>query len=407
MRPWRNGVRPDSVESRDWRRNLVAVTGASFIGFTSFTLVMPFLPLYFRELGLTDVGAIGWWSGLSLGATPAVTAVLAPAWGRLADRYGRKVMVVRSLASFVVIMSAMAYVTAPWHVLALRLVQGLFAGYGPLAIAMAADCAPPGRLASSIGAVQTAQRLGPAVGPVLGGFLAALLGLRHAFLVSAALYAASLVLMVVLYREGVRPGQAVVGREGAGSTPAVLALPGMRLLIVTVFGLQLVDRSFGPVLPLYLAELPATEGRVALLSGTLFSLTAGLGAAGNALCARLLARWPPALVVSVATLAAAAGALAFAVSPPVPVLMAAAGVFGLAIGVATTAAYTRAGETFPADIRGSGFGVLSSAWLVALAVSPVLAGAAAGWSLPGVFVADAVILIAIAWVFRRRPASSP
>ena len=77
-----------------WRRNQIAITVASFIGFTSFTLVMPFLPLYFEELGLHDTSAIAIWSGLSLGVTPAITAAMAPIWARVADRYGRKLMVV-------------------------------------------------------------------------------------------------------------------------------------------------------------------------------------------------------------------------------------------------------------------------------------------------------------------------
>ena len=92
-----------------------------------FTLVMPFLPLYFHQLGVNDVGRVAMWSGLSLGVTPALTALLAPLWGRLADRYGRKIMVERSLVSFVVLFAAMYFVTRAWQVLAIRAVQGLFA----------------------------------------------------------------------------------------------------------------------------------------------------------------------------------------------------------------------------------------------------------------------------------------
>ena len=108
---------------------------------------MPFLPLYLHQLGVTDVGEIAMWSGISLGVTPALTALLAPLWGRLADRFGRKLMVERSLVSFVIVMAAMAFVTQPWHVFALRAIQGLFAGYGALTLAMAAESAPPGRMA--------------------------------------------------------------------------------------------------------------------------------------------------------------------------------------------------------------------------------------------------------------------
>ena len=81
-----------SPSALNWRKNLFAVTAASFIGFTGFTLVMPFLPLYLQQLGVSDVGEIVLWSGLSLGVTPAVTALMAPLWGRLADRVGRKIM---------------------------------------------------------------------------------------------------------------------------------------------------------------------------------------------------------------------------------------------------------------------------------------------------------------------------
>src|SRR5687768_3921430 len=132
---------------------------------------MPFLPLYFRQLGVTDVGDIALWTGVTLGATPAITALCAPFWGRVGDRFGNKLLVQRSLLSFVIVMIAMAYVTRAWHLFALRIVQGFFAGYGPLTLAMAALSAPPDKMALAIGTVQTAQRMGPAIGPVVGGIL--------------------------------------------------------------------------------------------------------------------------------------------------------------------------------------------------------------------------------------------
>ena len=76
-----------------WKRNQAAVTVATFIGFTGFTLVMPFLPLYLQQLGEHDIAAISVWSGLSLGVTPLVTAAMTPVWARLAERTGKKLMV--------------------------------------------------------------------------------------------------------------------------------------------------------------------------------------------------------------------------------------------------------------------------------------------------------------------------
>jgi hypothetical protein len=145
-----------------WRRNLFAVTATSFMGYTGFTVSMPFLPTFIQQLGVADVGQVALWTGFSLGITPGLTALLSPVWGRLADRFGRKIMVERSLVSFMVLMGAMAFVTRAWHVLALRAAQGLFAGYGSISIAMA-ESAPRERMPQAIGLVQTARsgRVGP------------------------------------------------------------------------------------------------------------------------------------------------------------------------------------------------------------------------------------------------------
>lgn len=388
--------------SPHWRRNLVAVTSASFIGFAGFTLVMPFLPLYFAELGVTDVGEIAVWSGLTLGVTPAMTAVLGPLWGRLADRFGRKLMVQRSIASFVVIMAAMAWATEPWHVLGLRVVQGFFAGYGAMALAMAAESAPTARMASAIGAVQTAQRLGPALGPVIGGAIAQFVPLRQAFLVASAFYAVGFVLVLVLYRERPRAERRAAARAAPMPVRAIAALPDMWRLMTVIFTVQLVERSFGPILPLYLARVPGVGDNVALASGVLFSLTAGSGAAGNVLAARWLERVSARRVIGSACGVAAASAVAFVFAPPLWVLVVASVAFGIGIGATMTAAYTRAGGLIPGEVRASGFAVVTSASLVGGAISPMIAGAIAAWSLPAVFAVDVLLMLALArWVVPR------
>src|SRR3954463_7689922 len=276
--------RPDA-----WQRNVFAVTAASFMGYTGFTLVMPFLPLFIGQLGVTDVGAVAMWTGLSLGITPGLTALLAPAWGRLGDRFGRKIMVERSLVSFVVLFAAMAFVRRPWQVLAVRATQGLFAGYGSLSVAMAAESAPRDRMPAAIGTVQTAQRIGPAVGPVLGGVLAGLFTLRKAFLATAAFYAVALIIVHLLYDDRAihaEPGDAA--ETGRVTFRNVLAFRNFILLMGVIFGLQFVDRSFGPVLPLYVEQSGVTHGNVALVSGALFSIMAFPGALGHHFCGKLL-----------------------------------------------------------------------------------------------------------------------
>ena len=389
-----------------WRKNLFAVTAATFIGFTGFTLVMPFLPLYFQQLGVTDIGEIALWSGLSLGVTPAVTALMAPFWGRLADRVGRKIMIERSLASFVVVMAAMGYVTEAWHVFALRALQGLFAGYGALALTMAADAAPRDRMAFAIGTVQTAQRIGPALGPVIGGTVAQLVGLRRAFLVTSGFYLVALVLVFTMYHERRARVPADAKGEGRITFGNVLALENFVLLIAVVFGLQFVDRSFGPVLPLYVAELGASMDAIPILSGILFSISAGAGAIGNHLARGLLTRATSRAVIAGSAAVASLGTLTYVFAGGTGVLMIGTSVFGLGIGAASTAAYTAAGAVIPPEARGAGFGLLSTGSLIGLATSPIICGLLGTLSLRAVFVLDTCALLFVAALVRRLMAIS-
>jgi predicted MFS family arabinose efflux permease len=391
-----------------WRRNQFAVTVASFMGFTGFTLVMPFLPLYIHQLGVEDVGEIALWAGLSLGVTPAVTAALSPFWGRLADRYGRKLMVERSLVSFVIVMSAMAYVTRAWHIFALRAVQGVFAGYGGLTLAMAAESAPRDRMATAIGLVQTAQRLGPALGPVIGGGVAEMVCIRRAFFITAAFYAAALLVVLLLYEDPVREAPR---REAAGSRGDVRGLLTSReflLMMASIFVLTFVDRSFAPILPLYLAREGRGVEQVVLLSGVLFSVAAAGAVAGNQACEWLLRKASAASVIAGGACASAAGLLWFLASSSDAWMGAALLVFGAGAGAAITAAYTAGGRVVPAASHATGFGFLTGASLAGLALSPVLAGILSTGNLLAVFAVDLALLAGIAGVtLRRRSTPAP
>ncbi|MGH9371722.1 MAG: MFS transporter [Vicinamibacterales bacterium] len=390
-----------------WKRNVFAVATASFVGFTGFTLVMPFLPLYFQQLGVTDVGEVALWSGLSLGVTPAMTALLAPFWGRLSDRFGRKIMVERSLVSFIFVMGGMAYVSSAWQVFALRAVQGLFAGYGALALTMAAESAPRERTAYAIGVVQTAQRLGPAIGPIIGGLVAQLVGLRRAFLVTACFYVAAIVLVFFTYDERLVHHANPHLRKTRVTFRSVLAFENFILLMAVVFGLQFVDRSFGPVLPLYLAQLGAPMDRVPLIAGILFSIAAATGALGNQLCGWLLRRTSPRAVIAGSAAVGAAGALVYAVAPQQGWLFLATPLFGVAMGTATTSTYTAASAVMPSMARGAGFGLLTTASLIGVALSPIMSGILGATSIRAVFLLDLFALIALAVMVSRLMVVAP
>ena len=394
-----------SAVTASWHRNQAALMVASFVGFTGFTLVMPFLALHFQALGETDVGTVAAWTGVTLGVTPLVAALCAPLWGRVGDRFGNKILIQRSLASFVLVMGLMAVATQSWQLFALRALQGLVAGYGALAIAMAARSAPREKMATAIGWVQTAQRVAPAFGPVVGGLLSPVVGLRNTFLVAALVYALALVLFSYLYREPPTPAVAHKGTAPVAFSN-ILSFENFLLLMIVIFGLQMVDRSLAPVMLLHLESLGYDTTAATRLVGVLFSLLALSGAAGNQLAAAALARASARVVITAAALVAAAALAWFAFTADQWALIATISVVGACLGVATTAAFTAAGTVIPIEAHGASFGFLTGASLIGSAAGAMIAGLVAAQSMRVVFVAGVVVLAGLAFVVRRVMADS-
>jgi MFS family permease len=262
-------------------------------------------------------------------------------------------------------------------------------------MSMAAESVPRPQMARAIGIVQMGQRLGPALGPLVGGMLAPIVGLRRAFLVTAGFYVVALLMMLIFYQEP-RTRQARQATRGLVSVARELAAtPGFLLVLAAIFTLQTVDRSFSPILPLFVEQLGVPSERVATVAGLLFSLIAACAALGHrtahAVMRRSTAR---AIIMTVAGVLAAALTLVVFL-PSLSMLTLALVVVAFGIGVAMTAAYSVAGALLPADAHVTGFGIMTTASLVGLAFSPVLAGVVGVSGLRVVFVVDVLLLVAL------------
>jgi MFS family permease len=194
----------------------------------------------------------------------------------------------------------------------------------------------------------------------------------------------------------------------------VLGFEYFLIVMILIFALQFVDRSLGPILPLYVAELGVSDARVPMVSGLLFAVLAAAAALGHHWCGKLLRRHTPRMVIAVGAGGAALGMLLFVLAPLlglpasglVPALLGAVTLFGVAVGAAMTAAYTVAGSIIPSSARGAGFGVLTSGALTAWAISPAAAGVIAAHSIRIVFVIDTILLALVAVIARRGIAAS-
>ena len=383
------------------RRNLLVTVAMVFAVFTGFAFVLPFMPLFVaRELGVAEPENAALWAGVLIGVGPLLAGLLAPAWGRLADRYGHKGIAAKALVAYVVLLALSAAVTSVGQLLALRIGVGLFGGIGPLGLAMATAQSSREETGRAVGLVQAAQILSAAIGPLAGGILADAIGMRRTFLATAALCALALLLLLVFYEE--RPPAESKRTALSGGFASIVALPGVMALLVVLFGVNFIGRSFTPILPLHLGVLGVPDARLASATGLLiaaYSLAAAASAWGLGRLSRT--RSPHGLLVG--TLVGGALIVApMALVPSFELVLTLAVLLGLVAGGSLTLCYTIGGLMVPEGVRTTAFSFFSGAALFGGAVAPTFAGLVAHLALRGIYFVDAALYLALVAALARR-----
>jgi MFS transporter, DHA1 family, multidrug resistance protein len=379
------------LPAEPWVRNQYVMVATVFVVFTGFAFVLPFLPLYVRILGVQGDEAVALWSGVLLGISPFIAGVMAPVWGRLADRHGPKRMVVGALVAYVVLLVLSAFATRVGHLLALRIGVGLFGGIGPLALAMATARAPREQTGGAVGLVQAAQIMAAAVGPLTGGLLADTIGIRATFVVTAGLCAGAWWLVARHYQEEAAP--AARAEPVPGAKASLLRQRRVLALIVVLFLVNFVGRSFTPILPLHLQRLAVPAASLGLATGVLISAYSVAAAVSSTVLGRATRRFPPHALLAASLAAGAATVLPMALISRFTEFLALALLLGLASGGALTICYTIGGLMVPSAQRATAFGFFSGAALFGGAVSPTVAGLLARWELRRIYYVDAALFI--------------
>ncbi len=387
---------------QEWRRNLYIVMVAVFASFTGFTFVMPFLPLYIQELGVTDPGDAALWSGFLFGVSPLLSGLLAPLWAILAERHGRKAMMQRALGVFIFVIAAMAFATNVYQLLALRVLLGVFGGFGVMAVALASTLAPREQVGEAVGLLQATQLASGIGAPLLGGVVVDAVGLERSFFVASALCLAGFLLITFAYREDREERGGAKAGPARGALRQYLRLPIFVGLLVAIFTIQFIDRSFGPLLPLYIATLDAPAGRIGSITGAVMTLGAVAGTFAAAYVGRLSSRLAPRPLLLWSLGAGALCCLPIAFVGHWWELLALRVLLGLLAGGALTLAYAVGGRALPEGARMGAFGVLAGLGQIGGAVSPMITGLLARWaSLGAIFVVDAALyLLILAWSWR-------
>lgn len=260
----------------NWKKNLwVAWIGCFFTG-VSFSLVMPFIPLYVEQLGAPK-DKIEFYAGLSISVTALAAALISPVWGSLADRKGRKLMMVRAAIGMTFAMGSLAFVPNVFWLLVMRFLNGILSGYMPNATAMIASQAPLDKRGFALGTLATGGTAGSLIGPSLGGALAEAFGIRAVFIITGVLLLITTILTIFLVKEDFTPAE----KEDVVPTKEVFRrvsnLPILIGLFITTLVLQLGIYSISPILTLYIRQLSGASGNILFVSGLIVSV-AGISA---------------------------------------------------------------------------------------------------------------------------------
>ena len=253
-----------------WKQNLKVAWLGNFLTGTSFTLVMPFISVFVEELGVGP-GLVEYYAGLAVSTNALAAALMAPIWGSLADRYGRKPMMVRAAFVMIFTMGGMAFVPNVFWLLVLRVLNGVFTGYIPNSIALIASQVPKDKTGYALGTLSTGAVAGNLIGPTLGGVLAEMFGVHTVFLLVGLLYAIVVILTVFYIREDFVP----IKKSDALPVKEVFAQVKDRKILAGLFVTSMViiaaAQAVVPILTLYVRHLGQTDNLL-FVAGFIISL---------------------------------------------------------------------------------------------------------------------------------------
>lgn len=286
-----------------WRRTVYICLFGAFLASTGISQLAPILPIYLHELGMESSKDIAVWSGWAMGITHVVVALSAPFWGKLADRKGRKIILLRAGFGMMICNILIGFVTSPIQLVGVRLLQGLVSGYFSGSITLVATETPEKHTGWALGLLASANLAGALLGPLIGGYLAGIFGIRSTFFITAALLYVSTLMTLFFIHENFTP-QPTVEKQGFSELRHKLdSFEQLVIISVSSFIYAVAFMSLQPIITVYVRDIvpPATE-HLALLAGLVFSATGFAQMMSSSFLGRLIDRVGPRKVLIIALL---------------------------------------------------------------------------------------------------------
>lgn len=391
----------------DWRYTMWAMVAIQFVMTLSFTILTPIMPLFLPELGVTRPAQIYLWAGILNGTTALVAAFVSPLWGGLADRYGRKPMLLRSSFAIGLFTVFMGLSLNVWQFFAARALMGAFAGFSASAIALVASQVPERRLGYALGWLSTGQLIGGLVGPVIGGAIADLTAsYRVPFYCTASICFVAMLLAWRFVREQFRPPAQGRRRQSlVANLHLLVRSSGLLPLFLVLLLAQFAVRAVQPVVTLFVQSLIGNVPSLATLAGVAFAIT-GLA---DLIASPFLGKRSDDIgyrrVLLICLLGAAITSVPQAFAHNYTTFVMERFGVGCFIGGILPTANALVGRIVPRAQRGAVYGMTASATFLGNSLGPLSGGAiAAALGLRWVFLATAsLLLINLIWVYFTVP----
>lgn len=255
-----------------WKQSAFLLMLSTF--FTSFGVsqLAPILPLYFHSMGVETSEELSLWSGLATGVTFIVVCLVAPFWGRLADRKGRKITLIRSSLGMALCNLAIAFMWTPEGVVVCRLAQGLVSGFYTASVTLIASETPQEHTGWALGLLTTGQMAGSLVGPFVGGYLADTIGIRGDFILVSCMMLIAFIISSVFVKEKFVPKANKEKQSFKAMKAQIPDFKGVMAIYIATFIFALCATSLQPIVSVYIKDmLPPDATNIAFVSGAVFS----------------------------------------------------------------------------------------------------------------------------------------
>lgn len=382
-----------------WKKSLWILWGANFSIMCGMNLILPFLPLYIGQLGVHEVGDVVRWTGWIVAAQFITSFLTQPLWGAIADRRGRKIMLLRAGFGMAVVTALMGIVTEPWQLLALRLLNGFFSGFISMAVSLQASVTPREHSGKALGTLQTGSIAGSLIGPLIGGLLAGMIGYSHIFFVTGGLMlCASLIVMIFIHEERKAPAQKKTRKRTEWRLFRPL-LPVFAASLITQVGMM----SIEPIVTVYVKTI-YFGNHLELFAGLIVAITGIANLFGAPSLGRLGDRIGQRKTLVIALSMAALAFIPQAFATSITMLLVGRFLLGLFIGGMIPSLNVLVLKLAPTQIQGTAYGFNTSSLFLGNLIGPLLGSHfAAAYGFKSVFyITMGILLLCALFVYLNR-----